>query len=365
MKTISKIMKKKVFTLDADETIQKAISLMEKENIKEIPITENNKFAGMITFYEIARLIGYKPQKVKSIMFMPPVVLKGDDILLALKYMLKSGVEAIPVLERETIIGIVSEYDILKEYLNDFKDERVIDFFRPNIGTISERDTLQEARRRMQFERIDRLAVLDENSRLSGTLLLIDIFRHCFVYEDLKGKMGDFRGEIDKLKTKRVKDVYRRDIKPVKIDDKITSVLKKMLSTNIKGLPVVNNKNEYLGILLRKDLLAGLSNLIEQKGIFVNFSGIKLSKEELLDLQSVIKDQINRIIYLTKNIERIDVHIKPVHDREKENRYLIQMAVMIAGEDFHMEEEGWDLIFTIQKLLKKTERIMRDRYGQA
>jgi len=55
MKKVFDLMKKRVLSIDSNETIQKAISKMDKYDFDEIPVTKEGKLVGIASRVDIGR----------------------------------------------------------------------------------------------------------------------------------------------------------------------------------------------------------------------------------------------------------------------------------------------------------------------
>lgn len=364
MMKVKDIMKIKVITCSPDETIQEVAGKMDKHDIKEMPVIENKKLVGLVTYYDALGIKTPVPVKANKIMIKPPTISPNEDITSLLKLMVKSAVEGIPVLKKEKLVGFVSEYDVLKEYLKSdvLNGVLVKDVIRINIPHLNEADSVQKAKRLMGFHNVDRLSVVDKNKRYIGTILLIDILRHCF--KQIKTKVGatDRGADFQTFMSGPVKEITRKNLPEIYPNMPIRKALRKLLNFNLKGIGVINLVKEPVGLLLRKDVLKLIFEKIEKKGVMVNFSGIDLEPSSLKTLQEILSERIKKIIYLTPQIYSVQVHIKPVHDAVVEKRYQIKLSLKKPGRSFNVKEEGWDIFFTFDNILNRLERVIYKEY---
>lgn len=104
-------------------------------------------------------------------------------------------------------------------------------------------DTVAHARNLMLKERVSRLVVM-EGERPVGTLTRRDIIRSLCNY---RMRRRNFESII-------VSEVMRSPVTTANEEDSITDVAKKMVSGNVKGLPVVDDRGELVGIVTKTDL---------------------------------------------------------------------------------------------------------------
>jgi acetoin utilization protein AcuB len=120
-------MKKEVITVDINTPIMAALETMKHNNIKRLPVTKNNKFAGLVTrsmirdaspseatslsVYELNYLIS--KMTVGDIMVKEPVVISPDlGVEEAIWLGKKHGIGAFPVIENNNLLGVITESDI-------------------------------------------------------------------------------------------------------------------------------------------------------------------------------------------------------------------------------------------------------------
>ncbi|MGV8983239.1 CBS domain-containing protein [Clostridium sp.] len=118
---ISEIMTKDVVSLSVDDTVKHAAELMKEHNIGSIPVNTEEKVVGIVTDRDIilrcvAEGKDLKTQKVREIMTTNPVVanenLNVDD---AARIMSERQIRRLPVVENNTLVGMVSLGDLAVE----------------------------------------------------------------------------------------------------------------------------------------------------------------------------------------------------------------------------------------------------------
>lgn len=123
------IMQKKVYTVSLDDRVIHARRIMITNNIARLPVLEEKKLVGIISDVEIAlafaslkKSFSLGKQKhhldellVKDVM-RTPVVYSNPSISIsdAAQLMLKQNVGALPLLENDKLVGMVTRTDLLK-----------------------------------------------------------------------------------------------------------------------------------------------------------------------------------------------------------------------------------------------------------
>lgn len=128
---ITTIMTKNVVCVSPDQNILDVKHIYEKKEFHHhIPVTENGKLVGMISLVDFMYHIAgagiddnnkiYSELKVKDIMTRKPYYLTVDATINDVaKVLAKGRYHAVPILEEDKIVGIVSTADIITHYLKD------------------------------------------------------------------------------------------------------------------------------------------------------------------------------------------------------------------------------------------------------
>lgn len=123
---ISSILNSKVNTIVANDTINKALEIMNAMKINGMPVVnDDNTLVGMIVKADIYRFLiqpgHYDSCPVEWVMSNSVITAEADeDILIVAKRLRDNNIVAMPVLENEQVVGIISleyllDYFIIKE----------------------------------------------------------------------------------------------------------------------------------------------------------------------------------------------------------------------------------------------------------
>jgi len=128
-KQVKEIMRKKIHTVSADDRVVHARRIMIDNDIARIPVMEKGNLIGMVSDNEIAFAIAKLKRSfplgrqkhrldellVSDIMKSPALWTKSDiAIREAASIMIENNVGALPIVEKNKMIGIISRTDLLK-----------------------------------------------------------------------------------------------------------------------------------------------------------------------------------------------------------------------------------------------------------
>ena len=129
--TVNQILSKKgtaVYSVLPSITVYEALVRMSESNIGAILVVEDNKLKGILSERDYARKIALKDKSSKEtfvyeIMANNVITVKpSDDLDYCMELMYNKKIRHLPVLDNDTIIGIVSIGDVVKSIIDLQKD---------------------------------------------------------------------------------------------------------------------------------------------------------------------------------------------------------------------------------------------------
>jgi tRNA nucleotidyltransferase (CCA-adding enzyme) len=115
--TVAQIMSSGVQTLTPDVTIREAATRMQRYGYEGYPVVAENKVVGLLTRRAVDRAMHHNigAQPISSIMEMGEVIVSPNDSLDHLqRLMITHGWGQVPVVENDSIIGVVTRTDLIK-----------------------------------------------------------------------------------------------------------------------------------------------------------------------------------------------------------------------------------------------------------
>lgn len=129
MKTVREIMKTEVTTLGRNDSLQLAQDIMTLGRVRHFPVLEDGELVGVMSQRDLYKAslgsvmkYGEKAQRefldtiaVKEVMNYPPVTIAPQaSVQEAARLMLKEKIGCLPVLDKDELVGIVTETDMLQ-----------------------------------------------------------------------------------------------------------------------------------------------------------------------------------------------------------------------------------------------------------
>ena len=132
MARVSEILEHKgamVLSVDADETVLNAISLMAEVNVGAVLVQKDETISGIFTERDYLQKIALKSlssqtTKVGDVMTTPVISAEpGDSVQHCMETMTTCHCRHLPVVENGTLLGIVSIGDLVKKMLDEKQNE--------------------------------------------------------------------------------------------------------------------------------------------------------------------------------------------------------------------------------------------------
>jgi len=141
LEPVSKIMTKELVTLCLRDDLYKAEKLFKEHHIRHIPVVKNRHIVGMLSLSDLQRisfLDSYDSNEIKidnaiyNMLSIEQIIVK-KPIMVTSNITIKSVVEilsqnefhALPVVDNELLVGIVTTTDILRYLLKQYELESV------------------------------------------------------------------------------------------------------------------------------------------------------------------------------------------------------------------------------------------------
>ncbi len=133
---VGEIMTRSPVSVRADDSLQRALDLIEKHHIHELPVLESGRCIGIVTAGDLKLLTPAYPLfpvqeevrqalrelKVATAMTIEPVTISPEaSVLEAVKRLHHHRIESLLVTEGEQLIGVLSVSDVLRLVIAEYE----------------------------------------------------------------------------------------------------------------------------------------------------------------------------------------------------------------------------------------------------
>ncbi len=129
--TVDQVMTRTLITLGPDQTLREAVALQQRHHIRHIPIVDGDSLIGIVTDRDVKRaspslLSGIDQQAYDRVLAEthlaqvmtrnPFTVTPQTDLRDAVKVLIDRRFSALPVVERNKLVGILTVTDMLRAF---------------------------------------------------------------------------------------------------------------------------------------------------------------------------------------------------------------------------------------------------------
>jgi len=141
LEPVSKIMTKELVTLCLHDDLYKAEKLFKEHHIRHIPVVKNRHIVGMLSLSDLQRISFldsydaieikidnaiYNMLSIEQIMVKKPIMVTSNiSIKSVVEILSKNEFHALPIVDNEILVGIVTTTDILMYLLKQYELESV------------------------------------------------------------------------------------------------------------------------------------------------------------------------------------------------------------------------------------------------
>jgi CBS domain-containing protein/ribosome-associated translation inhibitor RaiA len=347
-----------IISISPDDTISKLISLVEKENIREIIITENGKFKGVVYSKDIANkgIVDPAKTKVNTIMRFPaPMVSSDKDISEAAEMIFKTGLRSLPIVENDKVIGLISLEDIIG-FASKTKEFRqtIAETIMSQPEAIESDTDIGKTRMLMREKNISRLPVIDKKQKLIGIVTIFDLLKSLKPRE----RMDFYSMSAEKETTMGIPVSAIMNTSPITSDKSkpLSEIASLMKEKKTDGVIIVEN-NMPIGIVTEKDLLEVYISSLKKKGVYYQISGLTDEDEFIVStVDRMIRDTLQKLSKIFAP-QFFFLHVKK-YDKKGKIKYSIRTRFRTNKGIYVSKSYAWDLRDAVNEALDKLERIV-------
>ena len=355
------IMSRHLIIVKPEDDVSLALGKMQQHDVNEVPVVSEGRVVGLVSYDTLLKRRSIPmTTKVENIMSFPPRVQKNASVMDIAETMLSSGYRAIPVTEKEKIVGIISRTDLLSivPSLKILKQILVREIMTISPHFVSENDTTDHARSIMYKLDVRALPVINNKDDLVGVIGLKDLARAGY-RKKTRQTRGDAAGKTSPTKIE-VKSVMNAPPITIEEDEKIVKAVKLMNDYEISTV-VVTEKGSPIGVVTQYDLIELIASFKKEEQVYVQISGLHETDSEAYDMMfELIQNSIKRISKrVTPKIFTIHVTAQEAGSDHTSGNVQLRGRLTTEHELYYTTAIDWDLMKALSDMLSQMERIIR------
>ncbi len=136
---VGQIMSQKIITISPDKRVGQALKLMQKHQIRHVPVIEHDRMVGWITSRDLREVLlasMLEEIKVGDVMVQAPISVTPDtEVEEAARLIHEHKIGGMPVMEGDKLVGVITMTDLISAFitmLGLLKSSSRLDLLLPN-----------------------------------------------------------------------------------------------------------------------------------------------------------------------------------------------------------------------------------------
>ena len=338
-------------TIRPDESLSRALSLMDKYGSYEIPVVDQGHVVGLVSYAVLVKRRNLPLSvPVERVMYPAPSISASSPIPSISEILLTNDFSSAPVLDNGRLLGIVKRRAIIKKLFEEsiFVNLPVTDIMTTPIMTVNETDDIAKALHEMKHLEERALPVIDLSGKLVGVIALDKLDKFIRGKRERASK-GEIIGERISPKIE-VKSAMTVSPASVSLDSRLGEVMEIIANQKISSVIVIDD-NAPVGIITGLDIIELAASAKPRKEVLVQISGFEADDPYIFDS---LYTQIQRYLPKISNhvIPRmINFHITHHHHLDSMTKYTISGRMTTPRRTFITKKNDWDVIKAMDEVM--------------
>jgi len=363
--SIKDVMSNNIRSVNRDDQISDIISRMSTDGIHELPVVDNGKAVGIVTYSTLLKARNIPlTSKAEVVMKHFPQLSELDPLTKGIEIMLNSGLTDLPVTKNGKLVGTVYQRDVLEKLtkVRGLRLRPIAEIMTPKVESVREDDDVQKALSIMRGLDERNLPVLDKKDHLAGVVGMMDILK--VIWRPKKGGKKEFKTSKKPVQV-LVGSVMNNQAVSVAPGALVEDTIRKMVKRNISTAFIVEDE-ELLGVVTIKDFLEQAMSLEErEEGVFVQLTGLSVEDPDVYDsLYSVIQKGLVRVS--KSSMPKVfNAHIATYNHEGLRSKYSVHTRMTCDAGMYYANTIDWDLYRAMDMAMENLEKEIKKAHEKS
>ena len=254
-------------------------SLLKAKRVSGVPVLKDGKVVGIVSRANLLK----KPEEEQLALLMtrnPITISPNEDIAVASKILLENNIRRLPVVEDERLVGIISVADIVAAIADMNITDHVGKYMNPVSVPVWTDTPLNVVARIMELARTKAVTVIDNHLEVVGIITDRDIINASIIedtvemsdmssgnddddwtWESMRDTMSIYYN-VARVKVPEIpaKSIMVTDLIKAAFISSVSECALKMKRNRIDQMPIVNANQRFLGLLKDRNLLHAIKD---------------------------------------------------------------------------------------------------------
>ena len=264
----------KPITILKNSTISNVIKELLETKLSRLIVIESGNPVGIITEKDIGLFLFSENSKqglddIPISKIMNPILYVNERTTPkeSAKMMLEKGVSSLTIGSPEDIKGIITKTDLVKYYLKNPSEKKVVDYMTPDFVFTHSAAPLFKVVKKMLEKKISRIIIKNQDEEPVGIVSFRDLFRISLELGSEEDDSGftitdqirrGFLSEEGFGNISLAREVMTKGIISIKFNEKLTKACELILKNNVSGLVVLDGNGSIAGIISKTDIVKAI-----------------------------------------------------------------------------------------------------------
>ena len=381
---ISDILSTEFTEFDIGTPLSKVAGAFENQELEAVVVIDGDEYRGVVSRRQLASSSNQPSAKVGSQVQHVPTVDRTEDVREVARLMIGSDAKTLPVLNNNRIVGVVTG-DAVLEAVRLFLDAATVDdVYTTELISASPETTIGKALNLLREAGIAHLPVVDEDS-LVGMLSLYDVidFTTRDGTKSQGGSSSDFgsrggggqssggfgarEGDSDRMLDLPIRNLMSDAVATVERSAPLDDVVETMFEREISSLVVTaDDTDEPVGIITKTDVIEALTWEREDRNAVQVFGLDLLEGMTYDDVSALIEDMASK--YGEMSVIQASIELQE-HKEQTRGVPLVLARIRLVTDRgyFSADGEGYGASHALRLAANAVERqlLKGKTYGQS
>ncbi len=277
--TVDDIMVRDVAFATLPGSRDEVLDILKKKHVSGVPVVKNDELVGIVTRTNLLK--NPEEEQLAILMKRDPITITAEEsIVEASKIIIESGIRRLPVVEDNTLVGLITIADIVGAIAGFDISNPIGDFINGQTIVIWDNTPISVVGMIMEMAEVKAAPVVNKSREVLGVvcdkdLINISIIEDSVEHSDMSAGSDDdawtwesMRDTMSlyysvsriKLPDCSVKDAVKLKSEPISVvpSTSVSDTARKMKRNNIDQMPVISANNKLKGMVHDFDLLKAL-----------------------------------------------------------------------------------------------------------
>jgi len=341
--------------LDASFSVSKALNEITKTGLP-VFVVKNGKYIGAIDERIVRRHLSSDPSKEKceTVAEPTPTLSSKSSIIDACHAIFTGRIKAIPVIEKNKIIGAITRYTLLQELLdkNLIPKKKVSEVMTSPVVTIEYNQTLGQLKSQLRKHNIRR-AVVTKDGKIEGIISVFDLAN--FLIHPKNAELFYQSGEKTDFDSQPISAYMKKTVETISENESIVSAAKKMIQKRVFAL-VVEKDRFPIGIITAKDIIHSV--LEKEKPARIYISGLS---EQDKEFYPKIISEGEKLLQKFGDSHASDILV--LHIKKEGSEYSIR-AKLNGNKSYVAAASDYDLVSALHMVFDELRKLISKEKDQ-